>query len=140
MIAILIMLAKVATLGLLKIKVFSNKGYDVIIFVHYITTTILKGFDQKKTFFEGCTWFKFNNLGVALGIALKFYTSVAKGWQLEVWKFWELTPTFVEVTAKKAHVNRVKKLEKSLKMNMAQLINYKLFWVCYKLASFLGTL
>ena len=31
MVAILIMSAKMATLGLLKIKVFKNKGYDVII-------------------------------------------------------------------------------------------------------------
>ena len=30
-------------------------------------------------FFEGCSWFKFNNLGLALGMALKFYTKVARG-------------------------------------------------------------
>ena len=34
MTAILMMSAKLATLGLLKIKVFLNKGYGVIIFVH----------------------------------------------------------------------------------------------------------
>ena len=44
-----------------------------------ITTTILKGFDQKNRFFEGQSWFSFNNLGQALGTNLKFYTSVAKG-------------------------------------------------------------
>ena len=27
---------------------------------------------------EGCSWFKFNNLGLALDMALKFYTNVAK--------------------------------------------------------------
>ena len=35
------MSAKVATLGLLKIKVFWNKGYDVMISVHDITNKIL---------------------------------------------------------------------------------------------------
>ena len=33
--------AKIATLGLLKIKVFGNKGNDVIIFVHDITNKVL---------------------------------------------------------------------------------------------------
>ena len=44
-----------------------------------IITSILLGFDQKNRFFEGWSWFKFNNLGLALGTALKFYISVAKG-------------------------------------------------------------
>ena len=34
MAAILMMSAKLASLGFLKIKVFLNKGYEVIIFVH----------------------------------------------------------------------------------------------------------
>ena len=34
MVAILMMSVKIATLGLLKIKLFWNKGYDVIIYVH----------------------------------------------------------------------------------------------------------
>ena len=33
MVAILIMSAKLDTIGFLKIKLFRNKGYDVIIFV-----------------------------------------------------------------------------------------------------------
>ena len=107
MITILIMSAKMATPGFLKIRVFWNKGYDVIISVHGFTkkvlsrdsnyvvmwpkfgncaismrkviiTSILQGFDQKNRFFEGCLWFKFNNLGLALGTKLRFYTSVAK--------------------------------------------------------------
>ena len=41
MVAILIMSAKMATLDLLKIKVFWNKGYDVIIFVYDVTNIIL---------------------------------------------------------------------------------------------------
>ena len=36
-VATLIMSAKLATLSLLKIKTFGNKGYDVIIFAHDVT-------------------------------------------------------------------------------------------------------
>ena len=49
----------------------------------------------------GCSWFKFNNLGLALGVALKYYTSVEKGLKLKVKKFWGLIVTFVEVTVEK---------------------------------------
>ena len=59
---------------------------------------------------EGWSWLKFNNLGLALAMVLKFYTSVAKGLKLKVRKFWELIPTFVEVTGEKLPpiLNRVK--------------------------------
>ena len=42
-----------------------------------------------------------NNLGVALEMVLKFYTSVENGFKLKVRKFWGLIPTFVEVTGEK---------------------------------------
>ena len=45
--------------------------------------------------------FKFNNLGLALDMNLKFYTSVAKELKLKVRKFWELIPTLIEVTEEK---------------------------------------
>ena len=115
--------AKLATLVLLKIKVFWNKGYDIIISVHYLTKKIFWSCDQslvslgfkrsyhnlnfikiwpeENNFFERCSWFKLINLGLALGMALKFYTSVAKGLKLEVWKFCGLLPTFVKVTGEK---------------------------------------
>ena len=56
---------------------------------------------RKTTFFERWSWFKFNNLGLALGTNLKFYTSVAKRLKLKVRKFWGLISTFVEVTGEK---------------------------------------
>ena len=34
-------------------------------------------------------------------MTLKFYTGVAKGSKLKVRKFWELIPTFIEVTGGK---------------------------------------
>ena len=40
MVAILIMSAKLATLGLLKIKVFSKKNYDVIIYTYDISNQL----------------------------------------------------------------------------------------------------
>ena len=49
-------------------------------------------------FLEGCSWFKFNNLGLALGMNLKFHTSLSKGLKLKVKKFLGLILTFVEVT------------------------------------------
>ena len=55
-----------------------------------MTTPILKGFDQKTAFFEGWSWFKFNNSALALGANLKFDTKVPKGLQLKVRKFWGL--------------------------------------------------
>ena len=41
MVTILMMSAKITTPGLLKIRVFWNKGYDVIIFVHDVTNKVL---------------------------------------------------------------------------------------------------
>ena len=56
---------------------------------------------RKTAFFEGWSWFKFNNFGMALGTNLKFYTSVANGLKLKGRKFCGLIPTFVEVTGEK---------------------------------------
>ena len=41
MVTILMMSAKMATPGLLKIRVFRNKDYDVIISVHDVTNKVL---------------------------------------------------------------------------------------------------
>ena len=40
MTTILMMSAKIATLGFLEIKVFRDKGYDVIFFVHHVSNKI----------------------------------------------------------------------------------------------------
>ena len=45
---------------------------------------------RKIAFFEGWSWFKFNNLGLALVTNLKFCTSVAKGLK----RVWGPYPTF----------------------------------------------
>ena len=56
---------------------------------------------RKTDFFEGWSWFKFNNLGLGVRTNLKFYTSVTKGLKLKARKFWGVFPTFVEVTGEK---------------------------------------
>ena len=56
---------------------------------------------KKTAFFKGWSWFRFNNLELALGTDLNFYTSVVKRLELKVRKFWGLIPTFVEVTGEK---------------------------------------
>ena len=45
---------------------------------------------RKTAFFERWSWFKFNNLGLALCTNLKSDTTVAKGSKLKVRKFWEI--------------------------------------------------
>ena len=60
-----------------------------------------KDLPKKNNFFEGWSWLKFNNLRLALGTNLEFYTSVAKGLKLKVKEFWGLILTFVEVTGEK---------------------------------------
>ena len=64
-----------------------------------IITSISHKFDQKVNFFE--VWFKFNYLELALGMALKFYTSLTKVLIVKVRRFLGLIPTLVEVTRKK---------------------------------------
>ena len=61
-------------------------GYSSMSMGEVIISQIIYGFVQKADF-EGCSWFKVNNLGLALGMALKFYISVAKIWKLKVKKY-----------------------------------------------------
>ena len=49
----------------------------------------------------GLSWFKFNILGLRLGMALRFYTSVGKGVKLKVKEFLGLASACVEVTREK---------------------------------------
>ena len=64
MVAILMMSAKLATLGLLKIKVFWNKGYDVIISVHDVTNKILSR--DSNYIVDVVMWPKFGNSSISM--------------------------------------------------------------------------
>ena len=48
---------------------------------------IYKDLNRKTDFFEQWSWFKFNSLGVVLGIALKVSSTIAKGLKLKVTTF-----------------------------------------------------
>ena len=65
-----------------------------------IIISILQGFDQKNHF-EGWSLSRFNHFGLALRIALKFYTSVAKRLNLKIRKFWGLIAMFLKDTGEK---------------------------------------
>ena len=73
-------------------------GNSSISMKEVIITSIIEGFDLKNHFFEGLSWFKLNNLGLALGKFLKFYNSVVKVLKLKVRTFWGISFLFVEVT------------------------------------------
>ena len=56
---------------------------------------------RKKRFLERCACFKFINLGLALGMTLKFYAGVARELKLTVRTFWGLIHRFVQDTGEK---------------------------------------
>ena len=56
---------------------------------------------RKIDFFEGWSRSKFSYLGLVVGLTLKNYSSVTKGFERKVRKFFELIPTFGEVKGEK---------------------------------------
>ena len=64
MAAVLIMSAKMATLGLLKREVFWNKGYDVIIFVYDVSSKILSRY--LNYIVNVVMWPKFGNPSISM--------------------------------------------------------------------------
>ena len=62
--AILMMSAKLATLGYLKTKVFWNKGYDIIIFVNDVTSKML--FLKSNYIVHVVMWPKFGNSSISM--------------------------------------------------------------------------
>ena len=64
MVTILMMSAKMATLGLLKIKVFWNKGYDVITSVCDVTNKILSC--DSNYIVDVVMWPKFGNSRISM--------------------------------------------------------------------------
>ena len=116
--------SKIGPLCLCKIKLFRNKSYDVETSDHDATNKILsRGSNyvidiaiwpkigkynilkrkviiirRKTQFFDECFWFRFNNLGLALGTTLKISSCTTNGLRLKVAKFWRLISTFAEYT------------------------------------------
>ena len=69
MVTILMVSARIATLGLLKIKVFWNKVYDIIISVHDITNKIL--LRDSNYIVDVVMWPKFGNSSSSMGEVIK---------------------------------------------------------------------
>ena len=63
MVLILMMTAKLATLGILEIKIFWNKSYDVIISVHDFTNKILSR--ESNYTVNVVMWPKFGNSSIS---------------------------------------------------------------------------
>ena len=57
---------------IVNVAMWPKFGNSSISMREFIITSILLGCDQKNCFFERWSWFKFNNLGLAPGISLKF--------------------------------------------------------------------
>ena len=64
------------TVGIVNLKVFQKKGYDIIAFVYDVTNKILSLESNYIVY-----------MGLTLGMTLKFYTSVVKGLKLKVKRF-----------------------------------------------------
>ena len=64
MVTILMMSAKITTPGLLKIRVFWNDGYDVIISVHDVTNKILSR--DSNYIVDVVMWPKFGNSSISM--------------------------------------------------------------------------
>ena len=75
MVIILMMSAKMATPGLLKITVFWNKGYDVIISVDDVTNKILSR--DSNYIIDVVMWPKFGNCSISMRKVI--ITSILKG-------------------------------------------------------------
>ena len=65
MAAILMISAKLATLGLLKVKLFWNKSYDVIISVHDVTNKMLSC--DSNDMADMVMWPKFVSSSISMG-------------------------------------------------------------------------
>ena len=64
MVTIMMMSAKTATLGLFKIKVFRNKGYEVIISLHGVTNKILSR--DSSYIVDMVMWPNFGNSSISM--------------------------------------------------------------------------
>ena len=64
MVTTLMMSTKMATLGLLKVKVYWNKGYDVIIFIHDVKIKISSL--ESIYIVDIVMWPKFGNSSVSM--------------------------------------------------------------------------
>ena len=68
MVAILMISAKLDALGLLKVNVFWNKGYDIIISVHNVTNEILSHDSNYVVYMV--MWPKLGNFSISMKVII----------------------------------------------------------------------
>ena len=84
MVTILVMLAKMATPGFLKLKLFWNKGYDVIISVHDVINKILSR--DSNYIGDVVMWPKFSNYSISMDLTRKHaFLRGGLGWSSIIW-------------------------------------------------------
>ena len=107
------------------LKLYCRCGHVTQVFyeINYHNLPFIRIWPEKPVFLKSGFWFKFNNLGLGLGMNLKFCTSVAKTLKVKVRTFWELTVRFVEGTGKKLVLGHFAK--KCLRMRCFTVISYK---------------
>ena len=66
----------------------SKTGYPRSQKNFFVQKNFYKDLTCTTDFFEGWCWFKFNNLGLLLGMTLKLYSCDAKWLKLKVTKLW----------------------------------------------------
>ena len=79
------MSAKMATLGLLKIKLFWNNSHDVINYVHDVTTKILSRDSNYNA--DVVIWSKFSNSSISMREVI--ITSILQGFRQKKNTFFE---------------------------------------------------
>ena len=78
-----------------------DRSFVTFLWEKLLLSKFYKDSTRRTAFFEGWSWFKFINLGLALGMNLEFYTSVGKGFKVKIRQFYGLALTVIEVTGEK---------------------------------------
>ena len=82
------MSAKIATLGFVKIRTFWYKGYDVIIYSHYVTNNFL--LYDSNYIIDVVMWPKFSNCIISMRkvIITSIFLKITKIWLEKSFYFW----------------------------------------------------
>ena len=86
MVAILMMSAKLDTLGFLKVKVFWNKYYDAISYADEVNNKIL--LRDSNYIVDWVMWLKFGSCGISMVEII--ITSILEGFDQKIKCFWKL--------------------------------------------------
>ena len=97
MVTILMISAKMATQGYLKIRVFWKTGYDVIISAHDVTTKFLS--HDSNYVIDAVMWVKFGNCSISMRKVI--IISILQGFDHKNYFFWEVVLILLDSTKRK---------------------------------------